>query len=95
MVPVQTSDGTKVGLYKVRAVQTSDWYKRWTVQRSDCTKVGLTKSEWDKRRTRTNVRLVQMSNQYKRRTSVDFEQKKYGYKKYIKTPFLMIKINNN
>ena len=87
MVPVQTSDGTKVGLYKVRAVQTSDWYERWTVQRWDCTKVGLTKSEWDKRRTRTNVRLVQMSNQYKRRTSVDFEKKNMVIRNTLKLHF--------
>ena len=53
----QTSDGTKVGQYKGRSVQMLD----------------LQTSDWHKRRTGTNVGLLQKLDWYKRQTCTHVE----------------------
>ena len=77
-VTTQTSDVTNVGRYKGRTVQTPD----------------LKTSDWYKRRTETNVRLVQTSDlQYiykeKRRTLVEFKKKTIAVRNKLKITHLL------
>ena len=72
-----------IGWYRIEfgvSVQTSYANEGQTVQTSD-----LQTSDWYKRRTGTNIGLVQTSDGYilkkKRRTLVEFEKKYHCYKK--------------